>query len=202
MVILNASYIPDRTECIIDGKESPLPYLLEACETLVNAGCDLITIACNTAHYFYDEIQKNCKIKILNMIDLVAQRLSEQNISDVFLMATAGIIKTGVYTKYLNSRNINILPADENEIEIIMKVIYDIKASKVPDLSNITAIAEKNYELGCRKIILGCTELPLIKKEMINIMNIANADVDFSNLFIDSIDVLKDEIIKLFGIIM
>jgi len=193
MVILNASYIPDRTANILNGGESPLPYLLEGCETLENAGCDLIAIPCNTSHYFYDELQKKCKTEILNMIDLVAKRLFEENELNVFLMATAGTIKAGIYAKYLSARNINILPANEFEITIIMKVIYDIKAGIKPDLSDITAIVKKYCGLGCKKIILGCTELSLIKDDMININN------DFSDLFIDSTNVLKDEIVRLFG---
>ena len=194
MVILNASYIPDRTANILEGKESPLPYLLEGCGTLENAGCDVIAIPCNTSHYFYSQLQANCKAEILNMVGLAAERLSEQNISTVFLMATAGTIKAGIYEKYLSARDIKILPADESEISVMMKTIYDIKAGIFPDLADITAIARKYYMLGCKKIILGCTELSLIKTDMENTAEI------FGDLFVDSTEALKNEILNLFGI--
>ena len=194
MVILNASYIPDRTAGILDGGESPLPYLSDGCKILENAGCDIIAIPCNTSHYFYDELQENCRVKILNMIDLVAERLEEQGMSSVFLMATAGTVKAGIYKKYLSKRNIDILPSDEDEIELIMKAIYDIKAGIAIDLSDIITVVKKYYALGCKKIILGCTELSLIKDDMINM------DSSLDDLFIDSTDVLKDKIIKLFGV--
>lgn len=202
MVILNASYIPDRTANILDGGESPLPHLLEGCKTLENAGCDVIAIPCNTSHYFYDELQNNCKIKILNMIDLVAQRLSQENISNVYLMATAGTVKAGIYEKYLSARNINILPANEFELNLIMKEIYDIKAGVFFGFFDIKVIAKKYYLLGCEKIILGCTELSLIKSNIVHMMSMLEegSDINLDDFFIDSTDVLKDEIIKLFGI--
>ena len=202
MVILNASYIPDRTAYILDGKESPLPYLLDGCRALENAGCDVIAVPCNTSHYFYDELHSNCKVKLLNMIGLVAERLSRENISNVYLMATAGTVKSGIYAKYLNLRNIKILPSTESENALIMKAIYDIKAGAVPDLldlSDMTEIAEKYCRHGCKKIILGCTELSLIKDIMIN--NLTKTDINFNDLFVDSTDILKDEILKLFGIV-
>jgi aspartate racemase len=196
MVILNASHIPDRTAGILSGGESPLPYLLDGCRTLEKAGCDAIAVPCNTSHYFYDELVKNCKIKILNMVELTAQRLSEQNIPSVFLMATAGTVKTGIYNKYLTAKNIDMLPPDDGEISVMMKAIYDIKAGLKPDLSDIAIIAEKYRGFGCKKIIFGCTEFSLVKDEIINILS--ESGNNFSDFFIDSTDVLKDEILKLF----
>lgn len=194
MVILNASNIPDRTGAILSGGESPLSYLLEGCAALEKTGCDIIAVPCNTSHYFYDELQKKCGVKILNMIDLVAERLAELSITAVYLMATAGTIKMGVYEKYLSRRGINITAANDDEVSAFMKVIYDgVKSGVAPDLRDITAIAEKHYKTGSAKIILGCTELSLIKDDMIKI------NPNLNGLFIDATEVLKDKILKLFG---
>ena len=185
MVILNASYIPDRTEGILRGSscESPLPHLLNGIKTLENAGCDLIAVPCNTSHYFYDEMQNSCKIKILNMIDLTAEKLESLGINQeqIYLMATEGTIKTGVYQKYLSKRNIKIISPSDQEINEMMRVIYEVKAGKIPDISGLEEIAENHGEL----IVLGCTEL---------------STLDFKNIkYIDAMEVLKDQILELFG---
>ena len=183
MVILNASYIPDRTEGILQRGESPLPYLLNALKTLENCGCDVIAIPCNTSHYFYDEMQNSCKSKILNMIDLTAVRLEKLKITQTYLMATEGTIKTGVYQKYLSMRNIKITIPTEEETKEMMRVIYEVKAGKNPDITKLEETA-RTHE---KSIILGCTEL---------------STLTFKNpgdiKYIDAMEILKDEILELF----
>jgi len=187
MAVLNASYIPDRTAGILHGGESPLPYLLEELKNLEKIGCDLIAIPCNTSHYFYDELQNACKVKILNMIELTAEKLEKINAAKIFLMATEGTIKTGVYQKYIDKKNIEIIPPAGEEIKEMMRVIYEVKAGKNPDVSKLYEIIEKYQKLGCEKIILGCTELSTLR-------------ITGENM-IDAMDVLKDKILESFGVI-
>ena len=192
MVILNASYIPDRTNGILHGGESPLPALFDALKSLEKLNCDLISVPCNTSHYFYDELQENCKIRILNMVDLTAEKLENLGVKSVFVMATEGTIKTGVYEKYFSRRNINILLASEEEIFEMMRVIYEIKSGKKPDTSKLYDIAERKQKLGCEKIILGCTEL---STENGKIEKLDSLDL------LDAMEILKDKILELFNII-
>ena len=66
MIILNDSEIPDRTAFILGtSDESPLPKMIEDAKFLEKAGCDMIVIPCNTAHFFYDEVEKNVSIPIM-----------------------------------------------------------------------------------------------------------------------------------------
>jgi len=182
MVILNACYIPDRTAAILHGGESPLPHLLDALKTLELCGCDLIAIPCNTSHYFYDEMQNNCKVKILNMIELTAEKLESLGVTETYLMATEGTVKTGVYEKYLGKRNIKIIPPTDDEIKEMMKIIYEVKAGITPDLSRLEKIVRQYDKLA----ILGCTELSTLQ---------------FKNIqFIDAMEVLKDKILESFGV--
>ena len=186
IVILNAPYIPDRTHGILYGGESPLPYLLDACKRLENDGCDLIVIPCNTSHYFYDELQNSCKANILNMVDLAGEKLESSGVSKVYLMATEGTVKTGVYEKYFTRRNINIMTADDEEIAEMMRVIYEVKAGKTPALTKLYNIMDKYCALGCEKIILGCTEF--------SALNITGSNI------VDVMEILKDKILELFGV--
>ena len=190
MVILNASHIPDRTDGILKRGESPLPYLLDALKNLENCGCDLIAIPCNTSHYFYDELQSKCGAEILNMIDLTAEELRSGGVKKVYLMATEGTIKTGVYQKYLNSRNIEIIVPSDEEIAEMMRVIYGIKAGRTPDINMLKDIAAKYYELGCGKIVLGCTELSTDRVKIVRT----------ADYYIDAMQVLQNKILELFEV--
>ena len=44
-----------------------LKSLLEGCQSLEKSGCKFIVIPCNTAHYWYEDLQKKIKIPIINM---------------------------------------------------------------------------------------------------------------------------------------
>ena len=183
MVILNASYIPDRTAGILNRGEPPLPYLLAALKNLEMCGCDLIAVPCNTSHYYYDKLQTNCNSKILNMIDLTAESLKNAGIKKVYLMATEGTVKTGVYQKYFYAWGIEIIAPDDEEIEEMMRVIYSIKSGKTPRLNKLEKIASRHNA----PVVLGCTEFSTVK---------------FKNIeYIDAMKVLQDKILELFGII-
>ena len=81
--LYNKSNIPGRPESIgkttevlsnrfknISSKkkyEKVLKGLLEGCKKLEKAKCKFIVIPCNTAHYWYEDLQKKIKIPIINM---------------------------------------------------------------------------------------------------------------------------------------
>ena len=182
MIILNASYIPDRTAGILNRGKSPLPELLGALKNLETCGCDLIAVPCNTSHYYYDELQESCKAKILNMPDLTAEVLENAGIKKVYLMATEGTIKTEVYQKFFDLRGIDILAPHDEEIAEMMRVIYDIKAGRAPSLDKLEEIA-RQYGLP---VVLGCTEFATVQFKYIK--------------YIDSMQVLQDKILELFGV--
>ena len=70
MVILNHASIPDRTDYILDKtKPNPLPVMIKDAKMLEDDKCSFIVIPCNTAHYFYEEIQKSVNIPIINILE-------------------------------------------------------------------------------------------------------------------------------------
>lgn len=59
MIISSHASTPDRT-AFITGKsgESPLPTMISDARRLEAYGADAIVIACNTAHYFIEEVRR------------------------------------------------------------------------------------------------------------------------------------------------
>ena len=59
LFMYNDVYIPDRTDFILGKSDTnPLPFIIEGIHVLEKVGCDYAAMTCNTAHYFYDEIQE------------------------------------------------------------------------------------------------------------------------------------------------
>jgi aspartate racemase len=75
VLVDNHPQIPDRTDFIIGKGISPLPMMTESARLLQKWGADFLAIACNTAHYFYADIQKSVSIPLLNMLELVADEV-------------------------------------------------------------------------------------------------------------------------------
>lgn len=49
--------IPDRTRAILDGGESPVPEIVKTAEGLIDSGAEVLLLACNTSHYYFEEIE-------------------------------------------------------------------------------------------------------------------------------------------------
>jgi len=65
-VLYNKSNIPDRKQNL-KKYNKVLKSLIEGCKFLQKNKCKFIVIPCNTAHYWYDDLQKKIKIPIINM---------------------------------------------------------------------------------------------------------------------------------------
>ncbi len=141
-----------------------LDSLLKGCRLLKKDKCKFIVIPCNTAHYWYDDLKKKIKLPIINMpkeVYIHAKRTCKKN-SPIGLLATEGTIMTGVYNKFFNSRYKLIHPN-----KLIQKNSVN-QAIKLVKMGNVKAAAKKikpaiNFLIKkkCKKIILGCTELPI-----------------------------------------
>jgi aspartate racemase len=169
IIIDNNPKIPDRTKSILYGNENPLPELIKTAQTLEKAGVDFIIIPCNTAHYYYHEIQKMVNIPILNMIQETALYIHHTFpfLKNVTLFATKGTYQAGLYQTYLNALGIKILIPKEEEQHQLMEIIYRIKAGWDLNLlkREIIEIARLQIRKGAQGVISGCTEIPLVLKD-------------------------------------
>lgn len=166
IIIYNNPKVPDRTEFILGKGESPLPYLIEGAKFLDNAGCDIILMPCNTAHYFYDQIVKVVRGKFLHLLNETAREIKDSGVEDVGILATTGTLKTGLWQKALG-KGINIIYPDKKEQEkLVMEAIYGeegIKAGLKRKAKRLLIEAgESLIEKGAKAIIAGCTEVSIV----------------------------------------
>ena len=179
-ILFNKSNIPGRPESIsIHAKSSSdkhgmpnnkkkynkvLKSLISGCNSLQKSGCKFIVIPCNTAHYWYNDLQKKIKIPIINMpkeVFLHTKKNCKKN-SKIGLLATEGTLKTGVYNKFFD-KNFELLKPKHNlQMSSVNKAIKFVKMGRIKEAEKAIKPAV-NYliKLKCKRIILGCTELPI-----------------------------------------
>ncbi len=157
---------PDRTDFILGSSENnPLPSMKREVARLSAAGAELIAIPCNTAHYFYSGVAESSPVPVLNIIEEAVAFCKYLNISRVGVLATEGTILSGAYESVLTREGIDYVAPSEKWQAAITQIIYgDIKQGKDPDLDLFLAAADALTALGCERIILGCTELSLLKR--------------------------------------
>ena len=190
MLISSRATTPDRTAYILDkSAPDPLPVMLEEAHRLENAGVDLLVMPCNTAHYFYDGLRKGCKTPILNIIDETTAHLCRMGTHTFGLLATSGTIQSGAYERFCAPRGLTCLTPTQEEQAIITDIIFgQIKQNKPVDMVAFEGVVNALRSRGCEKIVLGCTELSLVKKFGLD-----------DELFVDSLDVLAHRTILACG---
>ena len=119
---------------------------------------------CNTAHYWYDDLRKKIKIPIISMPKEVyfhTKKNCKKN-SKIGLLSTEATLKTNVYSRYFNRDYKLVSPGNELQKKSVNKAIKYVKMGKVKEAEKILRPAV-NYLIKskCKKIILGCTELPI-----------------------------------------
>ena len=162
-VLYNKSNIPKRPENL-KKYYNVLNSLVEGCKMLQKNNCKFIVMPCNTAHYWYDDLRKKIKLPIINMpkeVLIHTKKKCKKN-SSIGLLATEGTLKTGVYNKFFDKNYNLIFPNVSLQKSSVNKAIKFVKMGNVKAASKIIKPAI-NYLIKkkCKKIILGCTELPI-----------------------------------------
>ena len=158
--------LSDKSQNLSSKKkyEKVLKSLVDGCKKLEKSKCKFIVIPCNTAHYWYEDLQKKIRIPIINMpqeVFIHTKKNCKKN-SKIGLLATEGTLKTKVYDKIFNNDYKLFFPNEKLQKKCVNKAIKYVKMGKVKQASKVIQPAI-NYLIKnkCKKIILGCTELPI-----------------------------------------
>ena len=188
-IVDNNPKVPSRIKAIIEGDgENPGPCMADMGKRLETFGADFLVIACNTAHYYYDTVQKAVNIPVINMIDLVSHHIKtnfpEQN--RIGILASPAVAITGLYTKRLKKLGIKDIWPDPDYQDSLFNVIKEVKKG------NTGAKVRDAYEKVCNHLlkkrvktaIIACTELSAL-------------DSSFPMHTIDAAQVLAMEIVQI-----
>lgn len=168
-IIFNHASIPDRTRYILDrNAPNPVPVMQEDARKLREAGCDMLAIPCNTAHAFYDEIQRAAGIPVIDLIEETVRFAMHiaPNLKTLGILATEGTIRAEVYPKAAARFGIACKIPGEKAQRSLMRIIYDeVKAGKEADVGELLRIVADMKKQGCGAVVLGCTELSVICRD-------------------------------------
>jgi len=161
--------VPDRTQAILHGGESPVPVMAAGAAALERAGADFIVIPCISAHFFLKELRERTSLPVLSVFDVVAEYIVENHpgADTLGLLGTTGTVQGGHFQERLSRVGRQTLSPEPGDQLRIMSAIYDIKDSlcgrtRKEIASEVGAVARRLVDRGAQGIIAGCTELPLV----------------------------------------
>ena len=162
-ILYNKSNIPKRPENI-KKYYNVLKSLIKGCLLLQKNNCKFIVMPCNTAHYWYDDLQKKINIPILSMpkdVYLHTKKNYKKN-SKIGILCTEATLKTQVYNKYFDKNYKLVSPGKPLQKLNVNKAIKYVKMGKIKLAEKaIKPAVNELIKMKCKKIILGCTELPI-----------------------------------------
>lgn len=156
--------IPDRTEALLGLGPSPEDALVRGAESLRRGGADILAIACNTAHHWYDHVRAAFGGPVVNIAEAVAEELKALDAGPVIgLMGTQGAMASGFHQRALQRAGFVVLtPAEDIQRLKVDRAIALIKAGEAGEAGTYArAAADDLFARGAGRIVLACTELPL-----------------------------------------
>ena len=184
IILLNIPSIPDRTAYILGrSQENPLEPMIELGKQLKGLGATVVATPCITAHYFHEALQQGIGLPLIHGIRCTAQTLRDAGVTKVGLMATDGTVQSGIFQRQVEELGMElVLPGEEGQ-RGVMTLIYDqVKAGMEPDMALFAVIRDELRSKGAQAVVLGCTELSLLKKQQ-----------DLGQGILDALEVLAKE---------
>ena len=162
-ILYNKSNIPERPKNL-KKYYNVLNALVDGCKMLQRNKCKFIVMPCNTAHFWYDDVQKKMDVPILSIPKEVYKNTKKNTSknSRIGLLATEATLKNNIYHKFFLKDYDLISPNKNLQKNSVNKAIILVKKGRVKEAEKILRPAVNQLiKKKCKKIILGCTELPI-----------------------------------------
>lgn len=167
MVVASMPSIPDRTAYILDcRKESPVPAIIDCGKRLVTYGAGVLAMPCITAHYFLDPIRQAVCAPMIDAVEETLAELKRRGIVRAGIMATSGTLHAGIFQEKMEKMGMEaILPSPDRQKDVMDLIYQDIKTGRPADMDRFARVTDQLRQRGAQVIILGCTELSIIKRD-------------------------------------
>lgn len=167
ILIHNCPSIPDRTQYIL-GKstEDPVEQMAAIGRELAQMQADILAIPCVTAHYFHQELEARIHLPIIHAVWESARYLWERGYRRVGIMATDATVQMGIFEESMRKFGITcVYPGEESQKKVMHLIYENVKAGKPIEKNLFDTVAGELFSDGAEVILLGCTELSMIKQK-------------------------------------
>lgn len=191
--------MPSRTRALLfmEDYEIVVHCIADSLRKMYQGGVEHIILVCGTAHAFLDdvfEIVPETKDRVLNIIDILGEKMSELDVEEALVIGAEGVLKTCLYSKKLSKYGIKIIEPNSEYYEEIRYFIEMVKQNNFSK-EGIGRFVRFIENFGTRNIILGCTEFPQLVKEILSLdLSPESKDILDRLVFYDPLEAVLEEL--------
>jgi aspartate racemase len=140
----------------------------KAARSLELAGAEFVLLCTNTMHKVAQQIQGHIGIPLLHIADSTATEVLNEGIQTIGLLGTKYTMEQHFYKSRLEERGIRVLIPDDDDREIINRVIFqELCLGSLRENSRLQfrRIIKGLINAGAEGVILGCTEIGLLVQQ-------------------------------------
>ena len=192
--MLSDAGIPDRTEYLLHGGDSPLPRILHNIELARQLGCPRFVIPCNTAHFFADAYRAVEGITFISMVEQACVALKRLHPGQtVCVLGTDGTAAMDIYGRAMRAHGLDMRYPEPPAQQQVMATIRHIKSGAYCAEKLATQlVALLDTQPACDRLVglLACSELSLLKDALEQLR---------PGRFVDALDALCESTIEACG---
>ncbi|HPM94966.1 MAG TPA: aspartate/glutamate racemase family protein [Mesotoga sp.] len=135
---------------------------------LKRAGADFLVICTNTMHLLVREIEDASGLKVLQIGEAVAERITAAGLKTVGLLGTRFTMERSYYRDTLGRHGIEVIVPQERDRESVDRIIFQELCRGIfteESRESYRSIISKLQSEGASGVVLGCTEIPLLIKQ-------------------------------------
>ncbi|HDR7592846.1 aspartate/glutamate racemase family protein [Bacillus mycoides] len=137
--------------------------IIEGAQKLESTGVDFIAMPCNTAHLYFEELQRSITIPILNIVDETLKAIPE-NTKRVALLATEATVQASIYQDGITKRDIEYIHNEQWQ-EMINQIITCIKGGEIEEARKLWSLLVLQLKDEIDTAIIACTDLNVVVSE-------------------------------------
>lgn len=171
IIVDNNPKVPSRIKALIEGRgPTPAPELALMARRLVAAGADFLAMPCNSAHYYYADIVKAVDVPVINLIDLVVERvlMALPGITSLGLLASTAVHLSGLYRRPFEAHGVGVSRPEASGQESVMALIKGVKSHEISrrHIERYNAEAAKLRGRKAQCLVIACTELSVVAERL------------------------------------
>lgn len=144
--------------------------LLNAIKNVAASGADFAVLAANTPHIVFEELKEKSPIPLISIVEETYKKVEEDKLKVVGLLGTSFTMDADFLKKPFRDNGIKIVIPEETIRDFINdKITKELEYGIIKDDTKqkfIQIIKELKEREKVEGIILGCTELPLLLKDV------------------------------------
>ncbi len=167
MIIRSIPSTPDRTAFLLgSSQDDPLPPVLSAARKLEEDSVACIAIPCVTMSCFMPRLRSALNTTVLDIVEETADCLERAGVGCAGIMATDGTVQFGYFQRALEQRGIKAVVPGEDMQAFVRDIIFsNVKKNLPADTDRFFAAADSLRSQGAECVVLGCTELSVVKRD-------------------------------------